>query len=124
CTTSTPTVVRYCCSFFFFFQAEDGIRDRNVTGVQTCALPIFPLPLVAGPSPVSDQSPALPKFQFITDLNRYGGGGVGAETSTHEIGRAACREREEIAGGDEVGKKSKGGNGEEDSRKRTEQDER
>src|SRR5207249_9208008 len=29
--------------FFFFFQAEDGIRDRNVTGVQTCALPIYPL---------------------------------------------------------------------------------
>src|SRR5437773_9656805 len=28
---------------FFFFQAEDGIRDRDVTGVQTCALPIFPL---------------------------------------------------------------------------------
>src|SRR5699024_11570831 len=28
----------YLC--FFFFQAEDGIRDRNVTGVQTCALPI------------------------------------------------------------------------------------
>src|SRR5699024_12229862 len=28
---------------FFFFQAEDGIRDRNVTGVQTCALPIFKL---------------------------------------------------------------------------------
>src|SRR5437867_8236514 len=28
-----------CC--FFFFQAEDGIRDRTVTGVQTCALPIF-----------------------------------------------------------------------------------
>src|SRR5438067_3054706 len=26
---------------YFFFQAEDGIRDRNVTGVQTCALPIF-----------------------------------------------------------------------------------
>src|SRR5207248_6183549 len=25
----------------FFFQAEDGIRDRTVTGVQTCALPIF-----------------------------------------------------------------------------------
>src|SRR5699024_230415 len=29
----------------FFFQAEDGIRDRNVTGVQTCALPIWPVPL-------------------------------------------------------------------------------
>src|SRR5207247_7839547 len=27
--------------FFFFFQAEDGIRDPLVTGVQTCALPIF-----------------------------------------------------------------------------------
>src|SRR3712207_8062918 len=26
---------------FFFFQAEDGIRDIGVTGVQTCALPIF-----------------------------------------------------------------------------------
>src|SRR5699024_1569912 len=30
----------YTC-FSFFFQAEDGIRDRNVTGVQTCALPIW-----------------------------------------------------------------------------------
>ena len=30
--------------FFFFFQAEDGIRDWSVTGVQTCALPIwFPI---------------------------------------------------------------------------------
>src|SRR3989442_8679961 len=28
--------------FFFFFQAEDGIRDADVTGVQTCALPIWP----------------------------------------------------------------------------------
>src|SRR5687767_15250409 len=28
--------------FFFFFQAEDGIRDKLVTGVQTCALPIWP----------------------------------------------------------------------------------
>src|SRR5690625_6451232 len=39
----------YCCvslfkllfSFIFFFQAEDGIRDGHVTGVQTCALPIL-----------------------------------------------------------------------------------
>src|SRR5699024_11313186 len=32
----------YLCRLcvYFFFQAEDGIRDRNVTGVQTCALPI------------------------------------------------------------------------------------
>src|SRR5260221_10691333 len=31
---------RYRSFFFFFFQAEDGIRDHCVTGVQTCALPI------------------------------------------------------------------------------------
>src|SRR5712672_4005812 len=30
-----------CVVFFFFFQAEDGIRDKLVTGVQTCALPIW-----------------------------------------------------------------------------------
>src|SRR6266536_5702482 len=29
------------CGLFFFFQAEDGIRDPLVTGVQTCALPIL-----------------------------------------------------------------------------------
>src|SRR2546426_3603714 len=32
--------------FFFFFQAEDGIRDYKVTGVQTCALPISPSPAI------------------------------------------------------------------------------
>src|SRR5438105_5763868 len=31
----------YILYFFFFFQAEDGIRDPLVTGVQTCALPIW-----------------------------------------------------------------------------------
>src|SRR5207237_5766522 len=31
-------------SVFFFFQAEDGIRDSSVTGVQTCALPISSAP--------------------------------------------------------------------------------
>src|SRR6266566_7553547 len=40
--------------FFFFFQAEDGIRDYKVTGVQTCALPIYrmaerPRPVGHGP---------------------------------------------------------------------------
>src|SRR5207302_3389182 len=38
--------------YVFFFQAEDGIRDFHVTGVQTCALPIWPLqppPLAPGP---------------------------------------------------------------------------
>src|SRR5438034_6060076 len=34
--------------FFFFFQAEDGIRDHCVTGVQTCALPICGIAIAAG----------------------------------------------------------------------------
>src|SRR6267143_5584472 len=34
----------YLIYLFFFFQAEDGIRDGTVTGVQTCALPIWPWP--------------------------------------------------------------------------------
>src|SRR3989442_4860387 len=32
----------YLAAYLFFFQAEDGIRDADVTGVQTCALPIWP----------------------------------------------------------------------------------
>src|SRR2546421_9488600 len=40
--------------FFFFFQAEDGIRDLIVTGVQTCALPIF------AETPVADCLANLP----------------------------------------------------------------
>ena len=35
----------------FFFQAEDGIRDYKVTGVQTCALPICPFLVAAAPPP-------------------------------------------------------------------------
>src|SRR2546430_9198594 len=42
--TSDADIISRVC-FFFFFQAEDGIRDLTVTGVQTCALPISPLPL-------------------------------------------------------------------------------
>src|SRR5256885_6057882 len=38
CTSSEALSI---VSFFFFFQAEDGIRDYKVTGVQTCALPIL-----------------------------------------------------------------------------------
>src|SRR3989442_8772370 len=37
---------RACILNFFFFQAEDGIRDADVTGVQTCALPISDLPRI------------------------------------------------------------------------------
>src|SRR3712207_9204199 len=39
-------------SDFFFFQAEDGIRDIGVTGVQTCALPISPRVARRGPGPL------------------------------------------------------------------------
>src|SRR5258707_2147911 len=35
--------INYMIFSFFFFQAEDGIRDIGVTGVQTCALPISPI---------------------------------------------------------------------------------
>src|SRR5256884_3786785 len=38
---STRSMSRAVNLFFFFFQAEDGIRDVAVTGVQTCALPIY-----------------------------------------------------------------------------------
>src|SRR5258708_31232098 len=46
-------VVLYC-SDFFFFQAEDGIRDDLVTGVQTCALPIW-----TGENPISREGDDL-----------------------------------------------------------------
>src|SRR3989442_5394422 len=45
---------------FFFFQAEDGIRDADVTGVQTCALPISPpSPLAAGRIPARGRRGSL-----------------------------------------------------------------
>src|SRR2546427_6165847 len=49
-----------CHVFFFFFQAEDGIRDLTVTGVQTCALPILPnrsdsAPQTRAPTPMESQ---------------------------------------------------------------------
>src|SRR5699024_11593241 len=40
-----------------FFQAEDGIRDRNVTGVQTCALPILIYPIADSLSRSFDSHP-------------------------------------------------------------------
>src|SRR5437773_12288523 len=44
--------------FFFFFQAEDGIRDRDVTGVQTCALPIWHGSSGHATSPRRDRAPS------------------------------------------------------------------
>src|SRR5699024_12619110 len=48
---------------FFFFQAEDGIRDRNVTGVQTCALPICIISTVL-PTPAPPNRPILPPLGY------------------------------------------------------------
>src|ERR1035437_8584362 len=52
---------------FFFFQAEDGIRDIGVTGVQTCALPI----LVPLSQPVNDFS-AMPEIVEFETMNWVG----------------------------------------------------
>ena len=69
--------------FFFFFQAEDGIRDWSVTGVQTCALPIY----------ITDG-----KYNGIGALIRKMGDYVTitepyADCPAAKIGRASCRER-------------------------------
>src|SRR5207248_8596695 len=64
--------------FFFFFQAEDGIRDRTVTGVQTCALPISS---ARGFHPRHCRCP--PGAQPGSHLQRE---------RKREIGRASCRE--------------------------------
>src|SRR5437868_13129165 len=45
----TKTMSKFRRRGYFFFKAEDGIRDRNVTGVQTCALPISRSPLAKTP---------------------------------------------------------------------------
>src|SRR2546429_4485493 len=44
----TVIVPQTTLAFFFFFQAEDGIRDVAATGVQTCALPIYTITLQKG----------------------------------------------------------------------------
>src|SRR2546430_10435379 len=59
------TIMSQIVTMFFFFQAEDGIRDLTVTGVQTCALPILFLRLFDG-----DGSARL-----FCAVSRPGGGG-------------------------------------------------
>src|SRR5690606_40425344 len=56
-------VVRCNYLFLFFFQAEDGIRDFHVTGVQTCALPISEAAAVApaAPQPASQHEEKRPE---------------------------------------------------------------
>src|SRR2546421_7698483 len=89
--------------FFFFFQAEDGIRDLIVTGVQTCALPISgrrsrPLP-VRGRllRPVVPLSPRRwPPRRWLPEGRRCGLSVAQQHVpgdDGREIGRASCRER-------------------------------
>src|SRR2546427_9365834 len=57
--------------FFFFFQAEDGIRDLTVTGVQTCALPIsggFPRRSLRVATRSSGSSPTVTVISRLTPL--------------------------------------------------------
>ena len=62
----------------FFFQAEDGIRDRDVNGVQTCALPIYERDL-----PDTQRQATL--MHFLDEAT--------PEEIAEQIGRASCRER-------------------------------
>src|SRR3989449_6513843 len=56
--------------FFFFFQAEDGIRDVAVTGVQTCALPIFPIGLHLLAASKETPQIEVPRLLFGLPLER------------------------------------------------------
>src|SRR3989440_4881369 len=88
--------------FLFFFQAEDGIRDLIVTGVQTCALPISRPPSQRN---ASDQVGLTPKAGALamksgtkspTKSPVKGGSKPRPGTRRAEkfqIGRASCRER-------------------------------
>src|SRR5229473_6949948 len=62
--------------FFFFFQAEDGIRDKLVTGVQTCALPISAVASLLF-LPEDAQAGALPEAStdaFVREIDERGEG--------------------------------------------------
>src|SRR5437870_9361785 len=74
---------------FFFFQAEDGIRDGHVTGVQTCALPILQVAGRHGIPVVEDNAHGL----FGKYKGRYlGTFGCLATLSFHETKNFTCGE--------------------------------
>src|SRR5256885_7092077 len=90
------------CLVVFFFQAEDGIRDYKVTGVQTCALPISKKDLKRLKEIMLDDDEwkllkQLTKIlQPFYDATKLLGGEKYATASFMyyvEIGRASCRER-------------------------------
>src|SRR5690349_22535807 len=88
---------------FFFFQAEDGIRDLYVTGVQTCALPIFHRARGAAPPGHAMNSTYGIVAVALVAFATLGIGAFGLRmsrttsdfyvASRSEIGRASCRER-------------------------------
>src|SRR5207253_5000033 len=84
-----------CCFFFFFFQAEDGIRDGHVTGVQTCALPIYEVADRLDSSyqraTANSAGEVRPPSQEVLEKRAA----AAATIRKTEIGRASCRERVE-----------------------------
>src|SRR5262249_59541692 len=87
-----------CSCVFFFFQAEAGIRDWSVTGVQPCALPI----LLARLGFRVTHLPVDPRgFVDPSVLPRPGDGHtlVAVMLANNETGRASCRERGEMSVG-------------------------
>src|SRR5690606_40114626 len=88
-------------SYLFFFQAEDGIRDFHVTGVQTCALPIWTV-AVHETLDLADGGRLVP---YAADNNLIATGcvllpsGVGTVTTQAElIGRIQARSEERRVG--------------------------
>src|SRR2546427_2094977 len=100
CDWISILVMTFLIGFFFFFQAEDGIRDLTVTGVQTCALPIshrapvsVALPELAthrGELPIAEQVAEVTLMRVIGRLDLLP---AALSKGLHEIGRASCRER-------------------------------
>src|SRR5688500_20232865 len=77
----------------FFFQAEDVIRDYKVTGVQTCALPIWASKsLTASCSVERTSSIFMPIMSMVILRGRWVSGSI-------QIGRASCRGEWESWGG-------------------------
>src|SRR2546430_5876135 len=86
--------------FFFFFQAEDGIRDLTVTGVQTCALPISRASSPSSTGSNARRSSRPERGLVIPLIAAQFEACSGVHLSTRsalrwppEIGRASCRER-------------------------------
>src|SRR5438105_11205769 len=84
-------------SLRFFFQAEDGIRDPLVTGVQTCALPIYPRFCIsrAGRASRRRTDDSLVAWERSNARHVTLSSAAKRPCAPAEIGRASCRERVE-----------------------------